>query len=317
MADTVIRNLVEKTTLALTDEMHINDKASSIDKKISVETLKNKMAGSMNRGYNGISLTNFTNTTIPQVSGGSSYEIDSSGDSVVYLVSGSTTITGLAGLAFPNDVFIYSDTSGNLSASLTSPSWDTTKQGWYNSNDRAIAGLYKVDNSTYTQKWVYSNNGLKIFQSNDRLVTVPAYMELEYVIGSGSQAVSTSWTKMVYNATVVNRITGASETTGVVTLPQGRYRINFITKVYGTNANILGRLRNTTTTTTIITGTTSFFSVATFDLLNDTLHGEFTLNGTSNLEIQYYATSASVAAVGLTVGGELSRAIVLQIWKIG
>lgn len=106
-------------------------------------------------GYNGVSLTNFDNTSEPQIAVGSVVEV---GGSIFEVQSSDEPITGWSGISNDTAVYIYIDSLGAASFSSASPIWNTARQGWYNSNDRAVAGVYKVDASTYQDKYIFYNS---------------------------------------------------------------------------------------------------------------------------------------------------------------
>lgn len=155
MADKRIKDLDEKTLLADADALAINDDSTNFDKKVTSRTIIDYTAN-FYRGFNGVSLTNFDNTSEPQLAGGSTVEIEQS----LHQITGSISITGLAGIANDNNVYIYVTASGNAftaSGSTTSPTWDTGKHGFYSGTDRAVAGLYKDGSGNYTLKYIYHN----------------------------------------------------------------------------------------------------------------------------------------------------------------
>lgn len=110
-------------------------------------------------GYQAISLTNFGNTSEPQIAAGSKVEIGSS----LFEFTALESITGWSGIAVSSNVYIKLTVSGSsvtASFTTTAPTWDTAKQGWYSGSDRYIGGLWKDSAGNYSRKWIYPPNGL-------------------------------------------------------------------------------------------------------------------------------------------------------------
>ncbi len=99
-------------------------------------------------GHNDVGLTNFTNSSVPQLAQGSKTEIGGA-----YFVAGSDQTP--TGSIIDTDInYIYIETDGDVKWGNTDPTWDTTKYGWYNGTDKAVAGLYR-DGSNYINKFLY------------------------------------------------------------------------------------------------------------------------------------------------------------------
>ncbi len=104
-------------------------------------------------GLNKISLTNWDNSSIPQVMVGSLWSV---GASVFVVQDSAETITGLSGAA-DGLVYVYSDSTGALSVSTANaPTWDETRYGWYYSNSRCLMTILKAG-ASYTQKTIWMN----------------------------------------------------------------------------------------------------------------------------------------------------------------
>jgi len=116
---------------------------------------------------------------------------------------------------------------------------------------------------------------------------------------AGGSSVATTWTKHDL-ASKSNGITGASVASSVVSLPAGTYRATGYALAYQPTGFKI-RLRNTTDGSTIAVGSNGYSSASN----NDNVHSHiinhiFTLAGTKNIELQYYA-GAAVATNGLGI----------------
>ena len=114
---------------------------------------------------------------------------------------------------------------------------------------------------------------------------------------SGGTNVAATWTKSTLNTTLINNITGCSIASSVITLTAGSYLVMASQPFYGVN-NCKIRLRNTTAGTTSIFGETDF--AATGSGASAVIRGYLVLTGSTNFELQYWATTLS-ATVGLGV----------------
>lgn len=95
-------------------------------------------------------LTNFENTSEPQVAAGSRFEINGT----YFEVTSNESITGWSGLS-NGPAFIYAVPSGSTASfafSATAPTYDTAKGGWFNSANRCLWRLYKGGASIYSSK---------------------------------------------------------------------------------------------------------------------------------------------------------------------
>jgi len=104
-------------------------------------------------GYQAISLTNYDNDLEPQIAAGSKVEI---GGALFEAVS-DENISGWAGISNSSHVYIKLIVSGaTATAEFTTdaPTWSTSKQGWYDGDDRYIGGLYKDASGNYYNKFL-------------------------------------------------------------------------------------------------------------------------------------------------------------------
>jgi hypothetical protein len=108
------------------------------------------------RGLPRVTLTNFSNTTIPQIAAGSFCDVNGT----LCQFAADTDISGLAAIA---DGLIYIkmvDVAGVVTPTATAaaPTWSDAKQGWYNGNDLYVGGLTKAA-PNYSKKWLYGQRG--------------------------------------------------------------------------------------------------------------------------------------------------------------
>jgi hypothetical protein len=102
-------------------------------------------------GYMNISLSNMNNDGAPQVLAGSRFELNGS----LYYTEANENICGWANYANGTDIYIYTIPSGNsvtFSYSVSVPTYNPAKGGWYNGNNRALFKLYKSSSGGYTLK---------------------------------------------------------------------------------------------------------------------------------------------------------------------
>ena len=121
--------------------------------------------------FQGLSLTNYDNTSLPAIAAGSLAEVAGT----LFKFTVEEAITGWGAIA--NDTAAYiklvpaGTTPDEVTAEFTdtAPTWSDAKQGWYGTggaaNHRYIATLMKVDAATYADKHLYAgrrNTGVKI-----------------------------------------------------------------------------------------------------------------------------------------------------------
>ena len=111
-------------------------------------------------GYNGITLTNFTDAaSAPAIAAGSKVEIAGS----LFLFSSEETITNWTDVTTASTGYIKLTVTGTAVAAAftgSTPVWSESKQGYYASaasNERMIGGVYKAGTSTYQDKWLYQS----------------------------------------------------------------------------------------------------------------------------------------------------------------
>ena len=105
-----------------------------------------------------LSLTNFANTSEPAIAAGSVVEVGGS----LYVFSGDEAITGWGGVSNDTDAYIKLVPGvGLVTAEFVeaAPTWSDAKQGWYDGNDRYVAGLHRgAGAGDYEDKWVYQKS---------------------------------------------------------------------------------------------------------------------------------------------------------------
>lgn len=111
--------------------------------------------------YQGLSLTNYDNTSEPAIASGSLSEVAGA----LFKFTSEEAITGWGSISNDTDVYIKLVPAGTdpdtVTAEFTdiSPVWSDAKQGWYgtggSANHRYVAALYKLDAATYQAKDIY------------------------------------------------------------------------------------------------------------------------------------------------------------------
>jgi hypothetical protein len=135
---------------------------------------------------------------------------------------------------------------------------------------------------------------------------------------SGETLPLTTWTQRVLNTTVMNQISGASLASNQITLPAGVYKINAIAVselTGGGNGALVTRLRNITAGTTIIVGpegeSNGNSNAPSF------VRGQFTLSGTTVVELDSYAVTAACNGGLAASTGEVEVYVDAYFEKIG
>ncbi len=101
-----------------------------------------------------LTLTNQDNTLEPAIAGGSVVGVGGS----LYVFSSDEAITGWSGIGNNTDCYIKLVPGAIMIATFVTaaPTWSDAKQGWYNGNDRYVAGLHRgATAAAYEDKWVY------------------------------------------------------------------------------------------------------------------------------------------------------------------
>jgi len=106
-------------------------------------------------GYQAISLTNFGNTSEPSIAAGSKIEVGST----LYEFGSAETLT-LWGSVATSTIPVYMKvipSGSTISGQYTTaaPTWSTSKQGWYNGDDRYFGLLEKDGSDNYANKALY------------------------------------------------------------------------------------------------------------------------------------------------------------------
>ena len=111
-------------------------------------------------GFIALSLTEYDTATVPQIAAGSCVEISGS----IFQFSSNDTITGTPNSGYINYIMLTVSGSGDsqeveASWTTTAPSWNTSKQGWYDATNakRYVAECY-YDGTNYRSKQDYGGS---------------------------------------------------------------------------------------------------------------------------------------------------------------
>lgn len=111
-------------------------------------------------GYNGITLTNFTDaTSAPAIASGSKVEVNTS----LFFFGSDESISNWASVGNDTAGFIKLTVAGtDVTASFTetAPIWSESKQGYYASaasTERYIGGVFRATAAAYENKWLYQS----------------------------------------------------------------------------------------------------------------------------------------------------------------
>lgn len=163
--------------------------------------------------------------------------------------------------------------------------------------------------------YLLMHDGTNFVLLNPSISAGAAQMWVTDTQGAGaSPALATqgAWTRRTLNTVGVNTISGASHSSGTITLPAGTYSAEGML-VMGNVSGVSGtgytcRLRDTTNGVTLIAG------MPQAPYLNPSASivpcsGLFTLSGTADVELQYFATGTGSPTLGRNAGSGDS-----QIW---
>lgn len=193
-------------------------------------------------------------------------------------------------------------TALNLKADLASPALTGTPTA-----PTATVGTNTTQ--VATTAFVLANPGSsgvpKLFQVQDQKATNT----------NAGNTVATTWSNRTLNTSVTNQISGASLASDTITLPAGTYYIDCVIPFYGTT-NTKVRLYNTSDSTTAVTGS-SIGASGSLSMLA-TIRGLVTIASSKNFVVQYYATNAVTAGLGIVgnAAPEVEVFTSLSIWKL-
>ena len=133
--------------------------------------------------------------------------------------------------------------------------------------------------------------------------TAPEWGTIDDTFGSkllhitkDTQTLSTtgSWTKIVLDTVRTNEISGASLSSGVVSLPAGTY-FSMSSVLFYRHDGFNAKIRNTTDGADLLIGTGGHTWSSPNDATSPSayINGRFTLSGTKNIEVQYYVDSSN------------------------
>lgn len=119
-------------------------------------------AEAIRKGFNAISLSNWSSTAKPLVKIGSTFELGGAVYQTATADQDTDPAAAYAGLASGYVYGYATDAAGTItfSVSSTAPTWDEAKQGWYNGAARCLYRVYKPAGGTWNQKKIYKNRSL-------------------------------------------------------------------------------------------------------------------------------------------------------------
>jgi hypothetical protein len=141
------------------------------------------------------------------------------------------------------------------------------------------------------------------WQSVGAAQTVAQFNETQASGTNGGASVATTWTKRTLNTTLTNGV-GATLTSSVIALLAGTYRVSAISPFFNLTGVAI-RLRNTTDSTTTLASVNTYFNGSGGYAILD---GVFTITGTKNFEVQYYANLVQATnGLGVALSGGVSE----------
>ncbi len=112
-------------------------------------------------GYQACSLTHPADNSAPAIAAGGKVEIAGA----LYDITADETIVD-GGIANSSQVYFLLTVSGasfTAAMTITAPTWDQNKQGFYTGINRAIGGCYKDSGGNYVSKWLYEDKQINSF----------------------------------------------------------------------------------------------------------------------------------------------------------
>ena len=116
------------------------------------------------KGYQALTLTNYTGSAVSAIAAGSSVEIAGA----FFLFSSEESVTGLSAIATAATAYVALMPSGTAGSQIvsaswtaTAPTWSESKQGWYTSTDsviRVIGGGVKTGAAAMEPKFLYGGD---------------------------------------------------------------------------------------------------------------------------------------------------------------
>lgn len=128
-----------------------------------------------------------------------------------------------------------------------------------------------------------------------------------------------AWTKVSFNTTHTNEISGASIASGVITLPAGTYWIEGFVIVNECKTGAQARFRNTSDNVTAIVGSMDHsLQVDPYDRspMSSFFKQRLTIAGSKTFELQLYLANSAYGQFEAGLYGEANRNADLQIFKI-
>jgi hypothetical protein len=153
------------------------------------------LADKQRRGYQAISLDSLITTAAVTIKSGSVVEVAGA----LYEFQADETESGgtWAGIGNSNVVYIYIVPAGSTATfiySVTAPTWDSSKQGWYNGTSRAVVSLYKDAGGLYQSKYLLPSSqssplpggARNIIKTSGALGTIAVTGDIEYILTAAS-----------------------------------------------------------------------------------------------------------------------------------
>jgi len=160
-----------------------------------------------------------------------------------------------------------------------------------------------------TAKWTdfVAGDVLTAAQLNDvvdNFAAMAIFNETQNTGTSGGTSTGATWSKRIFNTTLVNNI-GATISSSVITLLAGTYLVEGSAPFCNSN-NLKLRFRNTSDSTNALIGQSNSLVLAqTGSGLSIPIMGVFTITATKNFELQYYVENGQ-ATQGLGQQTQLS-----------
>jgi len=171
----------------------------------------------LKKGYSSASFTEMATSALPLLQSGSAVDING----VIYQCNTNITPSTTGAVDGLNYFYVYdSGGVGVANISVTAPTWDGIKNGWYNGSQRAVLKLTKSGTAYSNKIKLYGDNYSNIDYFNNR--TIHSYIT---ELAASNWALRTSasdisWKSVAYGNGLFVAVKNASGT-GVMTSPDG------------------------------------------------------------------------------------------------
>jgi hypothetical protein len=137
-----------------------------------VQGVMNDGIKSVSKGFMSIWLTNMNNSSAPQIAAGSQVEVGGK----VYTFSTNKTVSGTPANNAVNYLYaVVDDGTVNFNYATTPPSWNASKGGWYNGNNRAVARLFSTSSQYNGKVIIDSYNAINAVNTTQAIPTTDGY----------------------------------------------------------------------------------------------------------------------------------------------